>query len=97
MIDDAKTPLSDAPDASESAQAPEAGARKREDTKKGKRRQRRSNRPYPPSTFEEAVKFARDIYEFGAGNPVRKLTFYESRPKVAQAETQSRTRINTDY
>jgi hypothetical protein len=35
MIDDAKTPLSDAPDATaESAHAPEAGAPKSEDTKK---------------------------------------------------------------
>lgn len=41
-----------------------------------RKRRRKSNRPYPPSSFEEAVKFAKDIYDFGSGAPVRKLTFY---------------------
>jgi hypothetical protein len=42
-----------------------------------RRRQRRSTRPYPPSSFEEAVEFAKDIYEFGSGGAVRKLTFFD--------------------
>lgn len=42
-----------------------------------KPRRRRSNRPYPPASLEEAVKFAREIYEFNSGLPVRKLSFFD--------------------
>ncbi|WGD29325.1 hypothetical protein AncyloWKF20_16320 [Ancylobacter sp. WKF20] len=41
-----------------------------------KKRRRKSNRTYPPSTFDDAIMFARSVYDFGAGAPVRKLSYY---------------------
>jgi hypothetical protein len=41
-----------------------------------KTRRRRSNRPYPPSSFEEAFKFVREVFNFNSGMSVRKLSLF---------------------
>ncbi|WP_250514735.1 hypothetical protein [Caballeronia sp. INDeC2] len=37
----------------------------------------RASRPFPACPFEEAVLFAKQMYEFGAGRPVRKITLFD--------------------
>ena len=37
----------------------------------------RTQRPFPASSFEEPLQFAKDILSFGSGQPVRRLTFFD--------------------
>jgi len=69
------------------AESIEAEAESVETKEEAKRRRRRSNRPYPPSSFEEAVKFARDVYEFNSGLPVRKLSFFDHLGRSPESST----------
>jgi hypothetical protein len=70
-----------------------AGGETKQDAKA---RRRRSNRPYPPSSFEEAVKFAREVYEFNSGQPVRKLSLFDhlGRSPESSASRESITNAN---
>jgi len=40
-------------------------------------KRRRTARKFPPLSFEEAFGFAKQVYEFGAGQPVRRLTLFD--------------------
>lgn len=40
-------------------------------------RRTRTNRPFPAGPFEEALTFAKDIYNLGSGTPVRRLTLFD--------------------
>lgn len=42
-----------------------------------KARRRRPNKPYPPGSLEDAVKFATEVYNFNSGLPVRKLSLFD--------------------
>jgi hypothetical protein len=42
-----------------------------------KPKKERVTRPFPSCAFEEAESFARSMYNFGSGNPVRRLTFFD--------------------
>jgi hypothetical protein len=44
-------------------------------------RQRRQ-RPFPASSFEEALEFARQLYQVGSGQPVRRLTLFDHLQKA---------------
>ncbi|MCJ2067858.1 hypothetical protein MKK75_03375 [Methylobacterium sp. J-030] len=48
-------------------------------------RRRRVVRPFPGGPFEESVEFARQIYQFSAGQPVRKLTFFDHLSKSPES------------
>ncbi|WPG39630.1 hypothetical protein [Variovorax sp. EBFNA2] len=37
----------------------------------------RSSRPFPACSFEEAAAFAKQLFDFGAGRPVRKITLFD--------------------
>jgi hypothetical protein len=39
-------------------------------------KRKRVNRTFPASTFEEPLAFARAMLDFGSGQPVRRLTFF---------------------
>jgi len=41
------------------------------------RRRGRSNRPFPAVPFEEAYAFAKEIYDFGSGQQVRRLSLFD--------------------
>lgn len=41
------------------------------------RKRSRSNRPYPPTSFEDALQFAKKVFEIGSGRPVRRLTVFD--------------------
>ena len=40
-------------------------------------RRGRSNRPFPAVPFTEAHEFAKQIYDFGSGQPVRRLSLFD--------------------
>src|SRR4051794_19612491 len=42
----------------------------------------RTQRPFPASSFEEALTFARDLYRVGSGQPVRRLTLFNDLGKA---------------
>ena len=42
-----------------------------------KRVRERKSRPFPASSFEEALTFTREIFKFGGGQPVRRLTLFD--------------------
>lgn len=44
---------------------------------KAKPKKERVTRPFPSCAFEDAEAFAKSIYNFGSGNPVRRLTFFD--------------------
>jgi hypothetical protein len=37
----------------------------------------RTNRPFPAGPFNDALDFAKQVYEFGSGQPVRRLTLFD--------------------
>lgn len=40
-------------------------------------RKKRSTRPFPACAFSEALEFAREVFEYGSGQPVRRLSFFD--------------------
>jgi hypothetical protein len=38
---------------------------------------RRTMRPFPASSFQEALEFAKELFQIGAGQPVRRLTLFD--------------------
>jgi hypothetical protein len=40
-------------------------------------RRRRSQRSFPAAPFEESLSFARQVFDFGSGEPVRRLSFFD--------------------
>ena len=42
-----------------------------------KSRRGRTNRPFPAGSFEDAMSFAKEIYNLGSGTPVRRLTLFD--------------------
>jgi hypothetical protein len=46
---------------------------------------RRSQRPFPASSFEEPLEFAKAIFSFGSGQPVRRLTLFDHLKKSPES------------
>ncbi len=40
-------------------------------------KRKRTQRPFPATPFEEALEFAKTVYAFGSGQPVRRLTIFD--------------------
>lgn len=47
----------------------------------------RTTRNFPASSFDEAMAFAKDMLEFGSGQPVRRLTFFNHIKKSPESST----------
>ncbi|MDF0542133.1 hypothetical protein PX699_07250 [Sphingobium sp. H39-3-25] len=52
-----------------------------------KARRTRTNRPFPAGPFEEALTFAKDIYNLGSGTPVRRLTLFDHLQRTPDSST----------
>lgn len=50
-------------------------------------RRTRTNRPFPAGPFEEALTFAKDIYNLGSGTPVRRLTLFHHLQRTPDSST----------
>ncbi|MEZ4720316.1 MAG: hypothetical protein R2813_00395, partial [Flavobacteriales bacterium] len=50
---------------------------KAEKAKPKKPRKKRSTRPFPACGFSEALEFAKEVFEYGSGQPVRRLTLFD--------------------
>ena len=48
-------------------------------------RKTRTQRPFPASTFEESINFAKAIYEYGSGKPVRRLSLFDHIKKAPES------------
>lgn len=46
-------------------------------TKEVERRRARSQRTFPAASFNEAISFAKQVFEFASGQPVRRLTLFD--------------------
>jgi hypothetical protein len=46
---------------------------------------RRTSRPFPASSFEEALAFTRQVFEFGSGQPVRRLSLFDHIGKAPES------------
>lgn len=58
-------------------------AKAKEESKRG-----RSTRPYPAGTFEDSLAFANDVFTFGSGTKVRRLSLFDHlkrHPRVVRA------------
>ncbi len=57
-------------------------------------RRRRVTRNFPASPFEEPLDFARQIFEFASGEPVRRLTFFDHLNKSPESGASRQLIIN---
>jgi hypothetical protein len=57
-------------------------------------RRRRVTRNFPASPFEEPLDFARQIFEFASGEPVRRLTFFDHISKSPESGASRQLIIN---
>lgn len=46
---------------------------------------KRTQRPFPASSFEEPLEFAKAIFAFGSGQPVRRFTLFDSLKKSPES------------
>lgn len=56
----------------------------------------RTVRAFPASTFDEALQFAKQIYEFGSGTPVRRLTFFNQIGKSPDSSASRQAIVNSN-
>lgn len=56
-------------------------------SKQGKQKRARASRPFPAGPFEEALSFAKDIYDLGSGTPVRRLTLFDHLQRTPDSGT----------
>lgn len=61
----------------------------------GKSRRVRSARPFPAGPFDEALDFAKRIYEIGSGTPVRRLTLFDQLNRTPDSSTSRMLITNT--
>lgn len=57
-------------------------------------RRKRSARTFPAAPFEEACEFARQVFEFGSGQPVRRLTLFDHIKKAPESGPSRQLIIN---
>lgn len=50
---------------------------KEEKVKAKKPRKKRSTRPFPACGFSEALEFAKEVFDYGSGQPVRRLSLFD--------------------
>lgn len=59
-------------------------------------KRKRAQRPFPASPFEEALDFARTIYAFGSGQPVRRLSVFDHLGKSPESGPSRQLIINAN-
>lgn len=59
-------------------------------------RRRRKQRPFPASPFEEALDFAQSILRFGSGQPVRRLSLFDSLGKSPESSASRQLIVNAN-
>ena len=59
-------------------------------------RRKRTNRPFPASSFEEALEFARVILEYGSGKPVRRLSLFDHLNKSPESGASRQLVVNAN-
>lgn len=59
-------------------------------------RKKRSQRPFPASPFEEALEFAQAVLKFGGGQPVRRLSLFDSLGKSPESGHSRQLIINAN-
>jgi hypothetical protein len=52
-----------------------------------KPRRGRSARPFPAGPFEESLEFAQEVYNFGSGQPVRRLSLFDHLQRMPDSGT----------
>lgn len=57
-------------------------------------KKRKSQRPFPASTFEEPLSFAKTIFEVGSGQPVKRLTLFDHLGKSPESSWSRQLIIN---
>jgi hypothetical protein len=57
-------------------------------------RRKRVVRPFPAAPFEEACAFARQVFDFGSGQPVRRLTLFDHLKKAPESGPSRQLIIN---
>ncbi|MCH4092611.1 hypothetical protein [Acetobacter sp.] len=73
-----KTPAAPAPDLKESPTTASSP---------NKPKRARSARPFPAGPFDEALTFAKEIYNLGSGTPVRRLTLFDHLQRTPDSST----------
>jgi hypothetical protein len=48
-------------------------------------KRKRAQRPFPASSFEESLEFARALWKFGSGKPVRRLSLFDHMQKSPES------------
>lgn len=59
-------------------------------------RRRRKQRPFPAAPFEEALDFAQSILRFGSGQPVRRLSLFDSLGKSPESSASRQLIVNAN-
>lgn len=59
-------------------------------------RRKRSQRPFPAAPFDEALAFATALFEFGSGQPVRRLTLFDHLQKSPDSGSSRQLIINSN-
>ncbi|MGE8449826.1 MAG: hypothetical protein ACN6OP_04200 [Pseudomonadales bacterium] len=59
-------------------------------------KRKRAHRPFPAAPFEEALDFARTIYSFGSGQPVRRLSIFDHLGKSPESGPSRQLIINAN-
>jgi hypothetical protein len=54
----------------------------------------RTNRPFPAGPFAEALEFAKQIYDFGSGQPVRRLSLFDHLQRTPDSGTSRQSITN---
>lgn len=67
----------------------------REQTDASQRKRKRIVRPYPACAFEEALDFGKRIFEFGSGQPVRRLSLFDALGKAPESGHSRQLLVNS--
>ena len=59
-------------------------------------RKKRAQRPFPAASFEEALEFAQAILKFGSGQPVRRLSLFDSLGKSPESGPSRQLIVNAN-
>src|SRR5690606_21687707 len=55
-----------------------------------------SQRPFPAGSFEDSLLFARSLFEFGSGQPVRRLSLFDHLQKSPESSLSRQLIINSN-
>lgn len=59
-------------------------------------KKKRAQRPFPACSFEEALEFARALFEYGSGKPVRRLSLFDHLQKSPESGPSRQLIVNAN-